>query len=380
MKRSKVLHLVNKLGFGSNPLDQTRFLNSKKFEVIVCSYYDNQEILSRFVSRTNKELVGLGATGRIDLKTWIKLYKIIKESKPDIIHTHHHLTGILGRLMGKIISTPIVIHNVENVSNKFSLMARLIHVMTFLFVDSIVCVSKSVEQSFAWWENLFLTHKRTVIINGIDLPEIDSCLTELEKKRNELNLTQHDFVVGNVARLIPQKDQKTLIRAFSRVVQSDTDVKLIIVGGGKLENILKRLVRDLDIEDHVIFTGLIARAEVYRILHILDLFVMTSLWEGFCVAVLQAMAARKPLILTDIPPFREASDDGVCGKLVPVKNPEAIAKAILELKNNPKMAKEMGETARKRVMENFLIQNTVEDYEKLYNRLLREKNIKNCRE
>ncbi|MCK5602425.1 glycosyltransferase, partial [Candidatus Pacearchaeota archaeon] len=99
------------------------------------------------------------------------------------------------------------------------------------------------------------------------------------------------------------------------------------------------------------------------------------LWEGFCVAVLQAMAARKPVILTDIPQFREAIDNGVCGKLVPVRDPEAIAKAILELKKNRKIAKEMGEAGRKKVIENFLIQKTVENYGKLYNELLKEKKI-----
>lgn len=380
MKRPKVLHLINKVAPGSGPFDRCLLMNNEDFEIIICSYYDKPQDLLHLISKSDIKLIGLGARRRVDFKAWSRLFKMMKMMKIDIVHTYHHLGGILGRVFGKFASIPIVVHNIENMYTKFSFVARLIHDVTFPFVDSVICASKSVEESFPLWENMLLNGKKLIIYNGTDVSEIDTCAIELEKKWEELNIRQGDFVIGNIARLIPQKDQKTLIRAFSRVVQSDPKVKLIIVGGGKLENTLKRLVRDLDIEDHVIFTGLIERAEVYRILHILDLFVMTSLWEGFCVAVLQAMAARKPLILTDIPSFREASDDGACGRLVPVRDPEAIAKAILELKNNPKMAKEMREAARKRVIENFLIQKTVENYEKLYDRLLRKKNIKNCRE
>jgi len=380
MKRPRVLHLINKLGSGSGPLDRSLQLNYEDFEIIICFYYDSQQDLASLTLKTDKELIGLGATSRVDFKSWARLYRIIRDKKIDIIHTYHHLMGILGRVVGKCASTPIVVHNIGNMYNKFSLLARLFNDVTFVLVDSIICVSKSVEQSFTLWENMLLNSKKVVIYNGTNVSEVDDCATQLEKKREQLNIKRDDFIIGNVGRLIPQKDQKTLIRAFSEVVKSEPKVKLIIVGGGKLENTLKKLVRDLDLEDTVIFTGLIERAEVYKILHILDLFVMTSLWEGFCVAVLQAMAARKPVILTDIPPFREAIDDGICGKLVPVRDPKAIAEAILEFKNNPQMAKRVGEAGRKRVIENFLIQKTVENYQKLYGNLLRGKNIKNCRE
>jgi len=363
------------LGSGSGPLDRSLHLNYEDFEIIICSYYDSQQDLASLSLKTDKELIGLGATSRVDFKSWARLYRIVRDKKIDIIHTYHHLMGILGRVVGKFASTPIVVHNIGNMYNRFSLLARLFNDVTFMLVDSIICVSKSVEQSFTLWENMLLNGKKVVIYNGTDVSEINACATELEKKRDQLNIRQDDFVIGNLARLIPQKDQKTLIRAFSKLVKSEPKVKLIIVGGGKLEKSLKKLVRDLGIEDRVIFTGSVERAEVYKILHILDVFVMTSLWEGFCVAVLQAMAARKPVILTDIHPFREAIDDGVCGKLVPVRDPEAITKAILELKKNRKIAREMGEAGRKKVIENFSIQKTVENYEKLYNQLLKRKKI-----
>ncbi|MDA7858004.1 glycosyltransferase, partial [bacterium] len=358
MKRPRVLHLINKLGAGSGPFDRSLLLNNEDFEIIICFYYDSQQDLASLTLKTDRELIGLGATNRVDFKSWARLYRVIKDKKIDIIHTYHHLMGILGRIIGKFASTPIVVHNIGNTYNKFSLLARLINNLTFMFIDSVICVSKSVEESFTLWENMLLNGKKVVIYNGTNISEIDNCAIGLEKKREELNIKQDDFVIGNIARLIPQKDHKTLIRAFSSVLKNEPKAKLIIAGGGKLEKALKRLVKDLGIENHVIFAGLIERNEVYKILHILDLFVLSSLWEGFCVALLQAMAARKPVVLTDIPQFREAFGDDVCGKLVPTEDPEALAKAILELKNNPKRAKEMGEAGRKRVTENFSLQKT----------------------
>jgi len=375
MKRPRVLHLVNELGPQSGPFDRALLLNNKDFEVIICSYYDRQEDLASLSLNTDRELIGLGASGRFDFKSWAKLYQVIGDREIDIIHTYHHLMGILGRVIGKFASNPIVVHNIGNMYNKFSLLARLVNDLTFVLVDSIICVSKSVDKSFTSWEDLFLKGKKVVIYNGTNVSEIDDCATGLEENKEQWNISKDDFLIGNIARLIPQKDQKTLIRALSIVVKSEPQVKLIIAGGGELEKSLKKLTKDLGIEDHVIFAGLIERVEVYRILHVLDLFVMTSLWEGFCVVLLQAMAARKAVILTDITSFREAIGDDICGKLVPVEQPEKIAKAIIDLKNNPPMAKEMGETSRKRVIKNFSIQKTVENYERLYNQLLEEKKI-----
>ena len=129
----------------------------------------------------------------------------------------------------------------------------------------------------------------------------------------------------------------------------------------------------LGIEKDVIFTGFVERKRVYKILHSLDLFVMTSLWEGFCAAVLQAMAAGIPIVLTDISSFRETIEDGVSGKLVPPKNPIALAEAIKEMIDDPVKAVRIGEAAQRRVKKEFTIEKTAEAYEQLYRKLLNEK-------
>jgi len=372
MKLPTILHLNDRISDESGPFENARYINRTDFEVIICSYYDKNQDLIPFADETGMEIIGLGARNLLDFGAWYRLLKIIKNKKVDIIHTHHHRTGLLGRLLGNLRSDVKVIHSFGSIYNKFSWYSRLGHILTTPFVDSFICVSKSVENSFGRFEEKLLKNKKIVIYNGIDIFEVDR-----EKRnrtqREKMGIKRDEYLIGNVARLIALKDQKTLIQGVAEVIKANPKVKLVIIGKGKLEKELKYLALKLDIENNVIFTGFVERKRVYRILHSLDLFIMTSLWEGFCVAVLQAMATGIPTILTKINSFQETIVDGVSGKLIPIKNPIMLAEAIKEMINNPKMAKKMAELARKRVIENFSLQKTAANYEKFYNQLLNEK-------
>jgi len=242
--------------------------------------------------------------------------------------------------------------------------------ITFLLADSVVCVSRSVEESFGPFLRRFLRKKLVVVRNGIDVSEVGSYASLGQEKRAEWGFGPQEFVIGNVARLIPLKDQETLIRAVSQVCKRHSSVSLVIIGGGPLEKNLKQLVRNLGLQNHVIFLGNVSQTEVYKTLYALDVFVMTSLWEGLSAAVLEAMAAELPVILTDIPSFRETIENGVSGKLVPPKDPDALADAILEMIGSPEKCVEMGTAAKRRVSKEFSIEKSAEGYQRLYRDLL----------
>ena len=370
MKLPTVLHLNDALGDESGPFERARYINRKLFDVIICSYYDKKQDLVPLADKTGMEIIGLGARSLLDFGAWNRLLKIIKNRNVDIIHTHHHRTGLLGRILGNLSSDVRIIHSFGSIYTKFSWYSRLAHILTFPFVDFFVCVSKSVENSFGKLEEKLLRNKKTLIYNGIDVLEV-----EREKgnrtQREKMGIKSDEYLIGTVSRLIPLKDQRTLIRAVAEVIKDKPKVKLVIVGKGKLEKELKGFALGLGIEKNVIFTGFVERQRVYKILHSLDLFVMTSLWEGFCAAVLQAMAAGIPIILTKIPSFHETIEDEVSGKLVPLKNPIVLAEVIKEMINNPVRASKLGKVARERVKKEFLIERTAKGYEELYMRLLR---------
>ncbi|MBA7696555.1 D-inositol-3-phosphate glycosyltransferase [subsurface metagenome] len=236
----------------------------------------------------------------------------------------------------------------------------------------IVCNSKNTLRSFYKFEKFLIRNKqKKIIYNGVDIEWIDKEYMNKEIALQKWNLEDR-FVIGNIGRLIEQKDQKTIILGMKDIIKKISYAKLVIVGSGRLEKNLKKLVIENGLGKYVCFTGALNRGEVYRLLHCFDVFVMSSLWEGFCNAVVEAMAAKTPVIVTKVGPLPEVVGDS--GIYVSPNDPQVIINAILELKNNPKMAKKMGEAARKRVIEKFSIQKTVENYEKLYEQLLKEKN------
>src|SRR5699024_188883 len=120
-----------------------------------------------------------------------------------------------------------------------------------------------------------------------------------------LNIDSKTFLIGTVGRLVKVKDHETLIKGFAKVNAKIKNSKLIIVGNGQLKNHLESLATSLGIEKNVIVTGLVTREEVYRILIIMNLFVITSLYEGFCNALVEGMIAKKPPNVTNINPLPE---------------------------------------------------------------------------
>ncbi|MFW6390011.1 MAG: glycosyltransferase family 4 protein, partial [Halanaerobiales bacterium] len=311
----------------------------------------------------------INCESRFDIKSWIKLYKIIKKNNYDIIHTHHHFTGFLSRFLKLFNLNFKKVHSFGNNFSRFSLPARIIHDMTIFLEDKIICVSQEVKDSFNSFERKIINKKSNVVYNGIKIKEIDR---EKGKPVNikGFNFDEDEFVICSVGRFIPQKDQKTLIRGFAKAKKKIENIKLVIVGDGYLKDELKSLVSELNLGNNIYFTGLIERREVYRILHNIDLFVMTSLWEGFSAVVLQAMASYNPIVVTDIPSFKEAIHNGVSGEIISTGSPEALAKAIIKIYENPPLAEKYSNNARKKIVENFTVEKTAEGYKKVYSDLL----------
>ncbi|MFC2078686.1 glycosyltransferase [Candidatus Bipolaricaulota bacterium] len=371
----RVLQLNNCIGEGAGPFARVTRIDPKRFQVTICSYYDEECNLESVASQTTYRVIGLGARKRIDFRVWGDLWHLIRDGHFDIIHTHHNLMGMLGMLLGKLASIPVLVHSVGTMYSRLSILTKLFHMITFLLADSVVCVSRSVKESFGLFSRTLLKKKLAVIRNGIDVSGVESYASFGQEKRAEWGFGPQEFVIGNVARLIPLKDQETLIRAVSQAYKRHSNIRLLIIGRGRLKKSLEKLARNSGLEKSAIFAGNVIQTEVYRTLYALDMFVMTSLWEGLSAAVLEAMGAELPVILTDIPSFRETIEDRVSGRLVPTKDVDALSSTIKEMMDNPREAREMGKAAKERVIRTFSIKETAEAYEALYRELLSRKGI-----
>jgi glycosyltransferase involved in cell wall biosynthesis len=149
-----------------------------------------------------------------------------------------------------------------------------------------------------------------------------------------------------------------------------SDVRLVIIGWGTLEVELKRLTKTLKLEDKVIFTGKLLRPQVFEILSITDLFVLSSHWEGLAIVIAEAMAFGKPVISTATCGSDEIVEDQKTGILVPIKNPQVLAEAILDLLGKPDLMVQMGKRGLERVTKYFNCDQYIKGYEDFYKTIL----------
>jgi glycosyltransferase involved in cell wall biosynthesis len=205
-----------------------------------------------------------------------------------------------------------------------------------------------------------------VIRNGINL---DVFQPRPGAARSDLGLPEKGPLVAHVARLAPEKDQETLLRGFQVLARDCLEATLIIVGDGPRRATLGALAADLAIADRVAFLGM--RRDVAALLPHVALFVLTSVNEGLPLSVLEAMACGVPVVATAVGDVGTVVRDGLNGLTVPVRDPEALARAMLSILEAPDRAAGMGRAGRQLVEREFSLTTTVERYQSLYEELCR---------
>ncbi len=179
---------------------------------------------------------------------------------------------------------------VHHIRGGYKRWARRLYVNRHKEQIALLGVSKAVRDNIRSDLSNFPSDRIGYLYNTLDYDSIRKKLLTREEARHKLRLSDDDYIIGNVGRLHPDKDQATLIRAFAKVENSLPNAKVVIAGMGRLESELKQQVHELGLEDRVIFLGMVP--EVYRFYSAFDCFVLSSIKEGLPVALLEAFAAR----------------------------------------------------------------------------------------
>ena len=206
----------------------------------------------------------------------------------------------------------------------------------------------TVNQNFT----LFDERKIKVIYNGICLDEYDKILLEPKEKTDK-------FVIGNIGRLVEQKAQYLLLDLAEYLQQKGVDFKIVIGGSGKLQENLENLCKQKKLCNIVEFVGFVDNPKQF--LHNIDVFVLTSLWEGFGYVLVEAMASQVPTIAFDISSNPEIIDDNKTGFLVDFKNIYQLAEKIMYHYHNKDVLLQLGKNARKKVEEKFTFKKSYSD-------------------
>ena len=218
----------------------------------------------------------------------------------------------------------------------------------------------------------------TVIYDGITPPPprpADEIEQDRRAVRAELGLPAAARVIGMLARIAPQKDYDTLVRAAARVIQAHPDVRFVVLGDCSANEVSRKhyayvqgLIQQNGLTEYFLFTGY--RADAMRLLAAFDISVLSTHFEGLPLALLEAMAHAKPVVATAVDGIPEVIVDGVNGFLTPHEDAEALAAWLIELIGSPALAERLGEAGRQTVLTNFTAEKFARSVADLYARFI----------
>jgi len=359
----KILHIINSLkGGGAEKLvldlHKISLKNGIDSHILSLMSPCNECVLNTYALNFKKPY---------QIQVLFKLYKFLSAHQwkdVDVIHVHLFpsqlytpIISIILKLKANLVATEHSTHN----SRRGIWYGRLIDKFFYDYYQKIICISlgtsKSLLQALPQ-----LSRKIVVIYNGIDIEKYSLSTIACSNDKT--------LIILSVGRLVISKNYETAIRALSKI--STHNFEYWIVGDGVLEPHLKKLVNELNLECKVKFLGF--REDIPELLSQSDIFLLTSSWEGFGIAVVEAMAASLPVIVSNISGLREVvledfSEISKIGFLIDPKSEDDIAICLSKLITNARLRMEMGRNAHIRSLK-FDIQKTFEQYRELYQSLL----------
>ena len=362
---------------------QLRFLISEGYDVyVVCP--DGKWIADIKKAEIKVKIIKIKrkVSPLYDLISLYRLWSYFRKEKFDIVHTNNPKPGLIGQLAAKMAGVPVIVNTIHGLYFQDD-SSRLKRVF-FTFIEKIAALCSDLIFSVNKEDIITLVRegiskleKVKYLGNGIDIHKFNSGRFSeefIDNKKRELNISSGFKVIGIVARLVKEKGYLDLFAAFKIILEKYPKTILLVVGPKepeKEDTVDLEIVKDYGIKDNVIFLG--ERGDIDEIYPLMDIFILPSYREGLPVSLLEAMAEEKPVIATDIRGCREEVENSKEGFLVPVKNPEKLAEALLYFLENPEKAKEMGKNGRIKIIKEFDEKLVFERIKKEYSRLLRKK-------
>jgi glycosyltransferase involved in cell wall biosynthesis len=309
-----------------------------------------------------------------DLLALFEIYRFIKKNNIQVVHTHSSKAGILGRLAARLARVRLIIHTVHGWSFNDYQPELLRYILIWLerltarFSDKLI-VSNYPDKQKGLSNRIGSDEQYVIIRYGLNYADF---LQKDPKIKEELGINNGDLVVGMVSCLKPQKSPLDFIKLAFMVNQILPKVKFILVGDGILRRRAEQLIEKLNIKGCSTLAGW--RRDVHRILSAIDVFVLTSLWEGLPISALEAMAASKPVVATNTGGVQDVVTEGKTGFLVPPKDIRLMSERIVALLQDEGLRRQIGENAKNNLGREFSLAGMVKDTQDLYYSLLTARN------
>jgi len=371
-----ILHLISSYGFfGAENLvlNLNLYISSLNNEIdsyiLVFKNSQNPHIeLAEYASKHGIKSFIIDCKGRFDYSFLSKLVILIKSNKINILHSHGYKSNFYGFLASKICNIPIIstCHNwiAKDLRTRFYYKIDKFLLPRF---DKIIAVSDEIKQELL---RIGTNPEKVCLIhNGINTKSFSNILSNIKA---DFNLNPDSLIIGSVARFTEEKGLENILYVAKKILKENKNIYFMLVGDGPLKNSLIQKSKELQIYDHMIFTG--QRSDMPEVYNTFDIFVLPSLKEGLPMVILEAMASKKPIVASSVGAIPDVIEDGKSGLLVPPGNINSLYQALKQLINNPSLRNYLGENAFERVKNNFSTEKMCDEYIKIYNEVLENHN------
>lgn len=369
-KKIKILHTIRQgqIGGGeSHVLDLVDKLDRNVFECTVLSFTEG-EMVNRLADMGVKCEV-LYTEKPFDIKIWGKVKSFLAGNDFDIVHAHGTRACSNTFWGANALKLPFIytVHGWSFHSGQGALEQKLRKLGERFLVGR---TARNILVSESNWrdgvEYLGLEHAE-IIYNGVNLQRFNPD-QDYKLRRNDLGLPEDKLIVGMVARLTPQKDPLTFIKAAGHTLEKTKDLHFLLVGGGELQEECMKLTDDLGIGEYITFEDF--RTDIPAVLNLMDIYCLPSLWEGLPIGVLEAMAMRKAVIATPVDGTRELVRHTYTGMFFKERDDKELSRILIDLSNNQPKRIKLGINSRQLIESEFSLDRMVKKISELYNRIL----------
>ncbi|MBP9701555.1 MAG: glycosyltransferase family 4 protein [Candidatus Pacebacteria bacterium] len=373
--RTKIAFLITKSNWGGaqkHVYDIATHLDPKKYDVVVI--LGGHGVLKKKLAEVSIRTISIDTMWRDisvkkDLISFVEVYKILKQEKPDILHLHSPKAAGLGALSARILKIKKIIYTVHGwaFNEDRPLYQKLLIVsaswITTVFATHIVTISKKETDQTALFP--YAKNKITLIPNGVREQSAPRENAAREYIGNGLGILLKDkFLVGMIGELHPSKGYEYAVEAMKSLINQHNDILLIIIGTGEKEESLKKLIEKSNLRSHVYLAGFIENASQYA--KAFDLFLMSSVKEGLPYTLLEIGLVGIPVIATTVGGIPDIIDDMKSGILIQPRKYQEIDYAVNFMYEHPDMRSEFGRNLIKKVKTDFSLQKMIQSIEKIY--------------
>jgi len=365
-KKIKICFLINCFSLGGAQTflyNLVKNLDKNYFAVTVIAIKKDGPLYERF-QKLPITVHSLNVNSKMDLLAIFRLYKLLKKISPDILHTHLFYAHLMGRLVSVFFEFK-TINTIHNTLHYGKAKRFLIKITDFLTDLNIVICHKI--KNIMIDKKISREDKIIVISNGVDLKQFQAKLLKEKKEKLilKLNIEKYDKILLTVGRLEKPKGYLNLLKSIYFLKKNYNNFILLIAGEGEDREIIQNKIEAYNIEENVKLLG--QRNDIDQLLKISDVFVMSSLWEGLPIAILEAMASGSVIISTAVGGISEVIKNKENGVLIQPNSPKIMADYFLELFfEETTTLDKMGKNAQQTIKNYYQLKDKIIEYEKIY--------------